>query len=143
MTVLSRHMVRVVVVVLPMIAMQVACVGSCDMLRDERRLVGSYSLRRVELTSFYLESSTHEATGAGVVGGEVEEIAWTDELIAVRLRALPGAQSPSWMVVHVHDGVLRGPYDQAAWEGVRERTPALRSLVLRPVQETWDGLGGR
>jgi hypothetical protein len=122
---------------------QSACVGSCDLYSPRRHLVGDYWLWRAEVRYFYLEKgSSYDSSGAGVARGAVQEIAWREDVIAVKRAPLPGEQSPAWPVINVREGAISGPLAQAEWERLRAETPELARLRLRPVSEVWETIGG-
>jgi len=126
-----------------LLAASLACVGSCELDNPRRVVAGDYWLWRGELAYFYLEKGAYyDASGAGVIRGNVEEIGWTQEVIAVKRKPLPGEASSTWVVIDVRRGVVSGPYDATAWERLRAEAPSLESLRMRSANEAWEELGG-
>jgi len=119
------------------LAVGLACLlASCSnhLFCDCKSLPGGYTLERSEDgVTFYLNAPRGPSDGGGAIDGTVEEIGWSDELIAAKRHANFRGDGDGWMLIDVHTQAIRGPMADS------EFTKLAKQLNLRalPIDQAW------
>jgi hypothetical protein len=117
---------------------QYACMGACDIITPAKRLSGPYSLVLVESELYYVEQDLAVNQPAGVLGGSIDDIGWSQKHIVARREGMFGGVG--WMILSVQDGSVEGPLSDAEWAARRAGDRDLAAITVEPVSEAWKRL---
>lgn len=112
--------------------------GACDIITPAKRLSGPYSLVLVESEFYYVQQDSAVNQPAGVLGGSIDDIGWSQKYIVARREGMFGGVG--WMILSVQDGSVEGPLSDAEWAARRARESDLASIMIQPVGEAWKRL---
>ena len=117
---------------------QYACMGACDIFTPTKRLPGPYRLVLFESELYYLERESEINQPAGVVGGSIDAIGWTQKYIVARRHGMLGGSG--WMIVSVQSGRVEGPLTDDEWIARQAKEPDLGAIMTQPVSDAWKKL---
>jgi hypothetical protein len=111
---------------------------------DSREIAGGYCLDRVLDGDHYNLTGcwTHPfklrgRTDNGPLDGTVAKVGWNRRYILAWRRALVSNESDGWMLLDTKEDRLDRILTDEALAQVLERSPELRNIVVRDVNEAW------
>lgn len=96
--------------------------------RSKRAITGKYLLEQFEGGVYYLREEGADQQGGGLLEGTVDEIRWTNGIIAARRTAIFRGDPDGWMIIDVRSDKIRGPLSD---EQFRTNYPNLRTAPVK------------
>lgn len=111
------------ILLLSLILFLPGCMDADPFGLSRKTLSGPYELEQFESGDYYL-LGPHPIAGGGILDGVVEEIGWSDTVIAAKRHANYRGDPDAWMIVHVQKRTIEGPIDEQTF---RQRFPEMKT----------------